>query len=50
MMVSSEPKGGHIDDYTDQNAGDRLGKGHFRSAQSDRMGRFYITVCCRGRV
>jgi len=27
MMVSSEPKGGHIEDDTDQKAGDRLGKG-----------------------
>ena len=31
IMVSSEPKGGHIDDDTDQNAGDRLGEGQFPS-------------------
>ena len=29
MMVSSEPNGGHIDDDTDQPAGDRSGEGQF---------------------
>lgn len=34
MMVSSEPKGGHIDDDTNQRAGDRLGEGQFPSLRN----------------
>jgi hypothetical protein len=37
MMVSSEPKGGQIDDDTDQHARDRLGEGQF-SGLRNRIG------------
>ena len=34
MMVSSEPSGGHIDDETDQHAGNRPGKGQLSSLRN----------------
>lgn len=49
MMVPLEPNGGHIDDDDDQHAGDRPGEGQTsKSAQSERMGRFYTTAYYRG--
>jgi len=34
MMVSSKPNGGHIDDDTDQHAGDRPGEGQLPSLRN----------------
>ena len=34
MMVSSKPNGGHIDDGTDQHAGDRPGEGQLPSLRN----------------